>query len=149
MIKFSSRIDICSLTYIIAYSMYILVLILICWPNNINLKKLFRYWLKNSFFSQNNINSNCQQFFFLVYWLILVKKKLNHFLFCMIHINEIYLFYYNRFQLKVIFWIKLEKKYASALDNYGQSCFVRGDLKKNEVCKTQMIPPPPPPLPWL
>jgi hypothetical protein len=30
--------------------------------------------------------------------------------------------------------IKLEKKYAPALDNYGQSCFVRSDLKKNEVC---------------
>jgi hypothetical protein len=29
---------------------------------------------------------------------------------------------------------KLEKKYAPALDNYGQSCFVRSDLKKNEVC---------------
>ena len=26
--------------------------------------------------------------------------------------------------------IKLEKKYAPALDNYGQSCFVRSDLKK-------------------
>ena len=25
---------------------------------------------------------------------------------------------------------KLEKKYAPALDNYGQSCFVRSDLKK-------------------
>ena len=29
---------------------------------------------------------------------------------------------------------KLEKKYAPALDNYGQSCFVRSDFKKNEVC---------------
>jgi hypothetical protein len=29
------------------------------------------------------------------------------------------------------FWfLKLEKKYAPALDNYGQSCFVRSDLKK-------------------
>ena len=38
---------------------------------------------------------------------------------------------------------KLEKKYASALDNYGQSCFVRSDLKKMKcVCKTQMMPPP-------
>ena len=27
-------------------------------------------------------------------------------------------------------WWKLEKKYAPALDNYGQSCFVRSDLKK-------------------
>ena len=25
---------------------------------------------------------------------------------------------------------KLEKKYSTALDNYGQSCFVRSDLKK-------------------
>jgi hypothetical protein len=39
--------------------------------------------------------------------------------------------------------IKLEKKYAPALDNYGQSCFVRSDLKKMKcVCKTQMMPPP-------
>ena len=38
---------------------------------------------------------------------------------------------------------KLEKKYAPALDNYGQSCFVRSDLKKMKcVCKTQMMPPP-------
>ena len=29
---------------------------------------------------------------------------------------------------------ELEKKYVPALDNYGQSCFVRSDLKKNEVC---------------
>ena len=29
---------------------------------------------------------------------------------------------------------KLEKKYAAALDNYGQSCFVRSDFFKNEVC---------------
>ena len=29
---------------------------------------------------------------------------------------------------------KLEKKYAPALDNYGQSCFVRSDFFKNEVC---------------
>ena len=28
----------------------------------------------------------------------------------------------------------LEKKYAPALDNYGQSCLVGIDLKKNEVC---------------
>jgi hypothetical protein len=39
--------------------------------------------------------------------------------------------------------IKLEKKYAPALDNYGQSCFVRSDLKKMKcVCKTQMMPLP-------
>ena len=39
--------------------------------------------------------------------------------------------------------LKLEKKYAPALDNYGQSCFVRSDLKKMKcVCKTQMMPPP-------
>jgi hypothetical protein len=39
--------------------------------------------------------------------------------------------------------IKLEKKYAPALDNFGQSCFVRSDLKKMKcVCKTQMMPPP-------
>ena len=30
-----------------------------------------------------------------------------------------------------------------ALDNYGQSCFVRSDFKKVKcVCKTQMMPPP-------
>ena len=39
--------------------------------------------------------------------------------------------------------VELEKKYA--LDNYGQSCFVRSDfLKMKCVCKTQMMPPPPP-----
>ena len=39
---------------------------------------------------------------------------------------------------------KLEKNYAPALDNYGQSCFVRSDfLKMKCVCKTQMMPPPP------
>jgi hypothetical protein len=38
---------------------------------------------------------------------------------------------------------KLEKKYAPALDNYCQSCFVRNDFKKMKcVCKTQMMPPP-------
>ena len=43
----------------------------------------------------------------------------------------------------VIFDTKLEKKYAPALDNYGQSCFVRSDvLKMKRVCKTQMMPPP-------
>ena len=26
--------------------------------------------------------------------------------------------------------LKLEKKHAFALDNYGQSCFVRSDFKK-------------------
>ena len=37
---------------------------------------------------------------------------------------------------------KLEKKYAPALDNYGQSCFVRSDfLKMKCVCKTHMMPP--------
>ena len=37
---------------------------------------------------------------------------------------------------------KLEKKYAPTLDNYGQSCFLRSDLKKMKcVCKTQMMPP--------
>jgi hypothetical protein len=43
-----------------------------------------------------------------------------------------------------IFWgEKLEKKYAPALDNYGQNCFVRSDFFKNEVFfKTQMMPPP-------
>jgi len=36
---------------------------------------------------------------------------------------------------------KLEKKYAPALDNYGQSCFVRSDfLKMKCVSKTQMMP---------
>ena len=35
---------------------------------------------------------------------------------------------------------KLEKNYAPALDNYGQSCFVRSDfLKMKCVCKTQMM----------
>jgi hypothetical protein len=29
--------------------------------------------------------------------------------------------------------------YAPTLDNYGQSCFVRSDLKKINVCKTQMM----------
>ena len=39
--------------------------------------------------------------------------------------------------------LQLEKKYAPALDNYGQSCFVRSDfLKMKCVCKTQMMPPP-------
>jgi hypothetical protein len=39
--------------------------------------------------------------------------------------------------------LKLEKKYARALDNYGQSCFARSDfLKMKCVCKTQMMPPP-------
>jgi hypothetical protein len=39
--------------------------------------------------------------------------------------------------------IKLEKKYATALDNYGQSCFVMSDfLKMKCVCKTQMMSPP-------
>jgi hypothetical protein len=37
-------------------------------------------------------------------------------------------------QVKLICLIKdiykLEKKYAPALDNYGQSCFVRSDLKQ-------------------
>jgi hypothetical protein len=33
---------------------------------------------------------------------------------------------------------KLEKKYAPALDNYGQSCFVRSDLKKMKC----VMPPP-------
>ena len=38
---------------------------------------------------------------------------------------------------------KLENKYAPALDNYGQSCFVRCDfLKMKCVCKTQMMPLP-------
>ena len=38
---------------------------------------------------------------------------------------------------------KLEKKYAPAFDNYGQSCFVRNDFFKMKcVCKTQMMPPP-------
>jgi hypothetical protein len=42
-----------------------------------------------------------------------------------------------------LFWKKLEKKYAPALDNYGQNCFVRSDfLKIKCVCKTQMMPPP-------
>jgi hypothetical protein len=39
--------------------------------------------------------------------------------------------------------LKLEKKYALALDKYGQSCFDRSDfLKMKRVCKTQMMPPP-------
>ena len=28
--------------------------------------------------------------------------------------------------------LKLEKKYAPALDNYGQSCFVRSDLPDHQ-----------------
>jgi hypothetical protein len=44
-------------------------------------------------------------------------------------------------QVPAIF--KLEKKYAPALDSYGQSCFARSDLKKMKcVCKTQMMSPP-------
>jgi hypothetical protein len=39
--------------------------------------------------------------------------------------------------------MEVEKKYAHALDNYGQICFVRSDfLKMKCVCKTQMMPPP-------
>ena len=34
--------------------------------------------------------------------------------------------------------LKLEKKYASALDNYGQSCFVRSDFLKMKC----VLPPP-------
>ena len=38
---------------------------------------------------------------------------------------------------------KVEKKYAPALDNYGQNCFVRSDFKQMKcVCKKQMMPPP-------
>jgi hypothetical protein len=38
---------------------------------------------------------------------------------------------------------KLEKKYAPALDNYGQSCFARSDFKKMKcVLQTQMMSPP-------
>ena len=37
-------------------------------------------------------------------------------------------------QSVVEFHSELEKKYAPALDNYGQSCFVRSDFFKNEVC---------------
>ena len=38
---------------------------------------------------------------------------------------------------------KLEKKYVPALENYGQSCFVRSDfLNMKCVSKTQMMPPP-------
>ena len=38
---------------------------------------------------------------------------------------------------------KLEKKYAPAIDIYGQTCFVRSDfLKMKCVCETQMMPPP-------
>ena len=34
-------------------------------------------------------------------------------------------------------------QYSPALDNYGQSCFVRSDFKKMKcVYKTQMMPPP-------
>ena len=46
-------------------------------------------------------------------------------------------------QSKMIYNYKLEKKYAPALDNYGQSCFVTSDcLKMKCVYKTQMMPPP-------
>ena len=45
--------------------------------------------------------------------------------------------------LDINFVNKLEKKYAPALINYGQSCFVTSDfLKMACVCKTQMMPPP-------
>jgi hypothetical protein len=55
--------------------------------------------------------------------------------------------------LPVSFWMHLvisflivtiwKKKYAPALDNYGQSCFVRSDfLKMKCVCKTQIMPQP-------
>ena len=48
-----------------------------------------------------------------------------------------------RTDLNVILTLKLEKKYAPALDNYEQSCFVRSDfLKMKCVRKTQMMPPP-------
>ena len=44
-------------------------------------------------------------------------------------------------QYSIQFYIRLEKKYAPALDNYGQSCFVRSDfLKMKCVCKTKMMP---------
>ena len=38
--------------------------------------------------------------------------------------------------------IKTRKEVCPALDNYGQSCFVRSDfLKMKCVCKTQMMHP--------
>ena len=39
------------------------------------------------------------------------------------------------FDLIVHIYIKLEKKYAPALDNYGQSCFVRSDFFKMKCHK--------------
>jgi hypothetical protein len=34
----------------------------------------------------------------------------------------------------LIFFKKTRKEVCPALDNYGQSCFVRSDFSKNEVC---------------
>ena len=43
----------------------------------------------------------------------------------------------------MIYNYKLEKKYAPALDNYGQSCFVTSDFLKMKCdYKTQIMPPP-------
>jgi hypothetical protein len=33
-------------------------------------------------------------------------------------------------QYSIQYYIRLEKKYAPALDNYGQICFVRSDFLK-------------------
>jgi hypothetical protein len=77
------------------------------------------------------------------------KKKVNLFLLsaepilgnCK-EIKEIHQ-YINKNSLSNQFKEKLEKKYAPALDNYGQSCFVRSNfLKMKCVCKTQMMPLP-------
>ena len=44
---------------------------------------------------------------------------------------------------KNAFLLKTRKEVCPTLDNYGQSCFVRNDLKKMKcVCKTQMMPQP-------
>jgi hypothetical protein len=41
---------------------------------------------------------------------------------------------------KNAFLLKTRKEVCPTLDNYGQSCFVRNDLKKMKcVCKTQMM----------
>jgi hypothetical protein len=58
-------------------------------------------------------------------------------------ISKILMIFWSKYQHYYKFQKKIEKKYASTLDNYGQSCFVRSDFFKMKcVCKTQMMPPP-------
>jgi hypothetical protein len=45
-------------------------------------------------------------------------------------------------EIQIMQQSKTRKEVCPALDNYGQSCFVRSDLKKVKcVWKTQMMPP--------